>query len=407
MKYKLFLALVLLILPLLVLAEGFERDLYFGLRNDPDVASLQSFLQERGLYSGPVNGNFFSLTKEAVKKLQIQEKITPAVGYFGAKTRARVVALLETPISADKAPAALGQPSASVAPSKESILAQIQELQARLSALQAKLAAERATTTTPVAATSTLFFSKKPVVASSGFISYPPLGAHYPYRVTFDWDTNATGAFEEFIYHSPILKTAKQFARIRSTEYYPEPHTNYSVSVEVKNNEGAKTTEDFTFSTPNWVSVSGRATSTFPAIESAFFKIGEFTVYNGSSSDVLFANFETEVVDEMDSVFNRNRKVNFLLRDGVQSSDTLISSTDFTFIQTAPKIGEPHISPLNLAFDVRLKPGEKKVISFWIEQMKYVRSGTLQVRSTKTVMTADTITITGKWNFALTREPSL
>lgn len=393
MKYKSFLVFVLLVLPFLVLAAGFERDLYFGLRNDPDVASLQSFLQDQGLYSGPVNGNFFSLTLGAVKKFQQQEKIEPVLGFFGQKTRMRANTLNSSQ----------SQPS-STEDMKIFLAARIKILQDQLKALQEKVAAEQTVATSTAAA---IVFTKRPGVASGGFVSNPPLGAHYPYRVTFDWDTNATGSFEEFIYHSPILKTAKQFARIRSTEYYPEPHTSYSVSIEVKNNEGAKTTEDFTFSTPKWVSVSGQATSTFPAIEAAFFKIGEFTVYNGSSSDVLFANFETEVVDEMDSLFNRNRKVNFVLRDGVQSSDTLISSTEFTFIQTAPEIGKPHISPLNLAFNVKLKPGEEKVVSFWVEQMKYVRSGTLQIRSTKTVMVTDGTSATGKWNFTLTKEPPL
>lgn len=66
----------------------FEQDLYFGIRNGSEVSNLQEFLQKQGVYSGPVNGNFFSLTREGVKKFQERENISPALGYFGSKTRA-------------------------------------------------------------------------------------------------------------------------------------------------------------------------------------------------------------------------------------------------------------------------------------------------------------------------------
>lgn len=319
MRYKLFPVIILLFLPFMVFAAGFERDLYFGIRNDQEVKGLQEFLQRKGLYSGPVNGNFFSLTREAVKKFQQQERIEPSMGYFGPKTRTRANALNSS------LPQLVSKEEQMVA-----LVVQIQALREQLKTLQEKLIQEQ----------------KVSVAATTSTIDSVP-------------SVSTAGATP-----SPIIRNP-------------------------------------------WVEIAGQATSTFLAIESAFFKIGEFTVYNGSSSSVLFANFETEVVDEMDSVFNRNRKVNFLLRDGIRSIDTLISSTEFTFIETPPKIGKPHISALNLAFDVRLKPGEEKVVSFWIEQMKYVRSGTLQIRSTKTVMVTGGASVTGKWNFVLTKEPPL
>lgn len=399
--YQRFLLLILLFLPVSALAAGFERDLYFGLKNSPDIKSLQEFLQGQGLYSGPVNGNFFSLTREAVKKFQQKEGITPAAGYFGTRTQARVNTILGV-VGARTIPVVSPKVTQPVV-TRELILVQLQELQARLKALQEKAEAEQAAVNSTATA---LIFTKKPGVASRGFISDPPLGAHYPYRVTFDWDVNAVGPSEEFIYYSPILKTAKPFARLRSAEYYPEPNNNYAISVEVKDKSGSKAVGDFTFSTPSWVSVSGQATSTFPGVEATFFKIGEFTVYNGSSSDVLFANFETEIVDQMESTPNRNRKVSFLLKDGTTTIDSLISQTEFTFVLASPTIGQPYIAPLNLPFNVKLKPGEEKIISLWVEQMKYVRSGTLQIRVTKTAVVTDT-PIVGKWNFALTREPPL
>lgn len=318
MKYKLFWGTILLALPFTAFAAGFERDLYFGLKANPDVKNLQEFLQGRGLYSGPANGSFFSLTQEAVKKFQQQEKIEPALGFFGLKTRTRANTLSSS------------QPQSSSGEDLRAFLVtRIQILQAQLKTLQEKLIQEQAAS----------------VVATSTIDSTPP--------------ASTAGATS-----TPIIRNP-------------------------------------------WIEIAGQATSTHPAIEAAFFKLGEFTVYNGSSKDVLFANFETEVVDEMDSVFNRGRKVNFLLRDGIMSTDTLISSTEFTFILTAPKIGKPHISPLNFPFDVKLKPGEDKTISLWVEQMKYVRNGTLQIRSTKTVMVTEGTNVTGKWNFALTKEPPL
>ncbi len=366
---------------------------------------LQEFLRDRSLSSGPVTGNFFSLTRESVKKFQIQEKISPAVGYFGTKTRVRANTILGV-VGVSAAPAV---PAKVIAPlstvTRESILAQLQELQARVKALQEKVAAEQ-TVTISTSTTTALIFTKKSGVASRGFISDPPLGAHYPYRVTFDWDVNAVDPFEEFIYYSPILKTAKQFVRLRSTEYYPEPNTNYAVSVEVKDKSGSKAIGDFTFPTPSWVSVYGKDTKSFPAITTNPFKIGEFKVFNGTTTDVLFANFETLITEEMDSIPNRNKKVYFLLRDGATPTDPLISKTDFTFIFTVPEPGKPHKSPLFLPFDINLKPGEEKLVSLWVETLEYVKSGTLQIKSTKTVTTSSAVSVLGSFDFTLTKEPS-
>ncbi|MEK7555635.1 MAG: peptidoglycan-binding protein [Patescibacteria group bacterium] len=81
-------------------AEQFSRDLSFGFQQDSDVAKLQEFLSDEGLYSGPITGNFFSLTLKAVKAFQSREGITPAAGYFGPKTRMRANALLGAQIQA-------------------------------------------------------------------------------------------------------------------------------------------------------------------------------------------------------------------------------------------------------------------------------------------------------------------
>lgn len=77
-------------LPLTPSTDIFTHDLYMGITNNPDVAHLQKFLRDRELYHGPLNGNFFSLTKQALINFQEKEGIMPSSGYFGPKTRSRV-----------------------------------------------------------------------------------------------------------------------------------------------------------------------------------------------------------------------------------------------------------------------------------------------------------------------------
>lgn len=82
---------VLLAMP--VQAAEFNKNLRFGMK-DPDVLKLQEFLTDEELYTGPITGNFFSLTLRAVKAFQIREKLV-ASGYFNAITRTRANTLLD------------------------------------------------------------------------------------------------------------------------------------------------------------------------------------------------------------------------------------------------------------------------------------------------------------------------
>ncbi len=52
-----------------------------------DVTELQKKLKAEGIYTGPINGNFGSLTQEAVKKYQISYGLSP-LGNIGPATRA-------------------------------------------------------------------------------------------------------------------------------------------------------------------------------------------------------------------------------------------------------------------------------------------------------------------------------
>lgn len=91
---------IVLVIPFAVSAAVFEHDLFYGVVDNSEVKNLQEFLHMRDFYDGPVNGNFFSLTKEAVMRFQTNEGIAPAQGYFGPKTRARANTLASTvPVS--------------------------------------------------------------------------------------------------------------------------------------------------------------------------------------------------------------------------------------------------------------------------------------------------------------------
>ncbi len=105
----------------------FERDLYFGLRGDSDVSRLQEFLTDKGYYSGPVTGNFFSLTREAVIKFQRDKSIAPTEGYFGPKSRL-VANVLTVPVL-DKT---------NIQKTIDALMVQIQALQVQLAEARAK-----------------------------------------------------------------------------------------------------------------------------------------------------------------------------------------------------------------------------------------------------------------------------
>lgn len=304
-----FLTFWILLSPLAASAASFERDLYFGLRDNPEVTKLQEFLRDQGIYSGPVTGGFFSLTRGAVKNFQKREGIEPSAGYFGPLTREKANKFLES----------------TGAKTKEEVTAditrQIAELQKQLQALEAKQATE--------------------VVKAS-----EPLPAAVPAPA--------------------IVAPAK----------------------------------------PSKLIVSGSATSTFPEIEMITFKMGEFSVDNNTSQEVLVLNFDTILSEEIDSTANRNRKVNFLIRDGPGGFDTLLSTTEFTFVLTAPKTGEPHKAVVNMPYNKILKASEKKTVSVWIEKMKFVRNGTLKLESTKTAISSE-VEVEGKFNLVLTKEPPL
>ena len=87
MKTKYILLLLLVTFITSISSASFDKDLFYGINNDPQVLELQEFLTSEGLYSGPITGNYYSLTVQAVKNFQEREDIKPVAGYFGSLTR--------------------------------------------------------------------------------------------------------------------------------------------------------------------------------------------------------------------------------------------------------------------------------------------------------------------------------
>lgn len=293
---------------------AFEQNLYFGVVGD-EVTALQQFLTDQGLYAGPINGNFFSLTQSGVKRFQEREGISPAAGYFGSLTRARANSIL-IPVSREK---------------------QIADLEAQIAALKAEIAAllAKIAPTPPPAPSVT---PPPPPVVSEVVLPPPP-----PAPVT------------------------------------PPPPPPAAV-----------------------LEVSGSQEGTFPTSEVTPLKLGEITIRNGTASSSSFSQIELDIFEAMNSPLNRNNLVNFILREGILTSDTLISKTEFTFNRDDPPSGSAYNRrQVNLPFPITMASGETKVFGLWIENLKYVIGGSLRFEPFAFQMTGGAPI--GTFRFTLTR----
>lgn len=78
--------LVILLFPSIAFGATFSHSLTVGTVGT-DVSQLKQFLNDDGLYYGPINATYDLTTKNAVAAFQRQEGIRPANGYFGLTTR--------------------------------------------------------------------------------------------------------------------------------------------------------------------------------------------------------------------------------------------------------------------------------------------------------------------------------
>ena len=72
----------------LISQASFDTNFKYGSR-DERIKEIQEFLTDQGLYSGPITGNYYSLTRKAVIAFQARENISPAYGFWGSLTRAK------------------------------------------------------------------------------------------------------------------------------------------------------------------------------------------------------------------------------------------------------------------------------------------------------------------------------
>ena len=82
----------------------FNKNLYFGMRND-DVLELQKRFVKEGVATYTPTGYFGTLTLASAKAYQIKHGITPAWGYVGEKTRAvlnSTVSAMPLPVHLDE-----------------------------------------------------------------------------------------------------------------------------------------------------------------------------------------------------------------------------------------------------------------------------------------------------------------
>lgn len=126
----------------------FTKDLYFGIQNDSEVIKLQEFLMDEGLYSGPITGNFFSLTLKAVKSFQERESISPVAGYFGPLTRTKANDIISKTVEASNNQAIQEVGTAPEISKSNSIQDQINSLLQQISSLQQQLQQSTTQTTT-------------------------------------------------------------------------------------------------------------------------------------------------------------------------------------------------------------------------------------------------------------------
>jgi hypothetical protein len=128
--------------------DVFTQNLYYGFQNNSQVSQLQEFLTSQGLYSGPITGNYYFLTLNAVKAFQSQQGITPAAGYFGPVTMAAANKMADTEVgvSNSQAISETGTSTPSVTPASSTAQLQLQALLEEVVLLEQQLQSQQNST---------------------------------------------------------------------------------------------------------------------------------------------------------------------------------------------------------------------------------------------------------------------
>lgn len=126
-------------------AAVFTKNLYFGLEKDNEVMKLQELLASEGVYSGPITGNFYSLTLNGVKAFQNKYGIVPVGGFFGPLTRGKANTIIDSQLRDSESQAIMETGSISPTPTPQADPTQLQlsALLAQLELLQKQLNAQQ------------------------------------------------------------------------------------------------------------------------------------------------------------------------------------------------------------------------------------------------------------------------
>jgi peptidoglycan hydrolase-like protein with peptidoglycan-binding domain len=127
-------------------AQGFTKNLFFGMQSDSEVSQLQEFLAAQNLYTGPITGNYYSLTLNSVKAFQVQQGISPASGFFGPLTRGTAEKISGSEVDAANAQAIIETGTrASSAPASSTTQLQLETLLKQVELLQVQIATQQQT----------------------------------------------------------------------------------------------------------------------------------------------------------------------------------------------------------------------------------------------------------------------
>lgn len=338
MKLSLFTSF-LLVAPLLVTA-AFERDLSLGSKGS-DVTELQQYLaRDKALYpESVITGYFGNLTKAAVIRFQEREKISPAVGYVGPKTRARLNQLSASPAG----------PSGDL----PSLILQLEALQRALKALQSGTSSATTTDSTPPS------FTKGPSVTLGAPTVSSPFGEKAPVKVTIDWSTDEPSA-PQSLACTPEL--AISGLSLQAT-YWAKTGGVHQCTLSVEDPSKNKTSKIFSFDVPGWITVSG--TSTVALAESA--KLGELTVTNAATTSIVAFRINVDIEDALDAPNSRGKNYKLILKNGPSSSDPVLTNLDVFLHSQQPQLGSFHRHSVSLYAGIPIEPGSAKTFSIWIE----------------------------------------
>lgn len=99
MKKLYILGLLAFLFPISAFAS-FDTSLSYG-ASGIKVRELQEFLTDQGVYSGPITGNLFSLTRKGIIAFQVKYSINPTSGFFGPLTRTKANEILNAQLATD------------------------------------------------------------------------------------------------------------------------------------------------------------------------------------------------------------------------------------------------------------------------------------------------------------------